>query len=641
MKTETLRRQGVKAFARAHNLAGRLTRAALESSAMALFVAGVTINVLVYTGALSNLRSDAGVHAQIAADSAAPAVLFVDSKTATETLEFLRASPEVTGAVIYDTHGQVFARYAAAQGTAASKGLQYPRSLFQVTAPLVLDGKSLGRIALSVSELPLWLKCLQLALITAGSALFGLGIANLRVRSVRRAVMQTEEDLDRLAFFDPVTGLHNRHAAKAFLDEAVADPLTPPFPVALLDLDDFKLVNDTMGHKAGDDLLSALGARLQAACGEGGTVFRLGGDEFIVAWTDCRDVQDVKALGQRLVKGLADPLTVMEQPMFVRASVGLATYPAHGTTAQELMRAADTAMYQAKAAGKNTSAVYDDSMAKDSSARLQLSTELSLALERHELVLHYQPIIDIATNELIGVEALVRWNHPERGFLAAAQFVNVAEESGLVVELGGWVLKAAAHQQVAWAAQGLGHLFIAVNASAQQFKRDVLSMQMRAALEESGANPEMLQIELTEYTLVEDVASNVRSLTELRDMGIKVAIDDFGTGLSSLAYLKRLPIDKLKIDRSFVDDLATGGHEDTAIVTAIVSLAHALDLEVVAEGIETVAQLERLRELGAEHGQGYLFSRPVSAARINELAGSCPWANLQGNSVEDLAKQAA
>ena len=620
MKSRSARRLGVKAFERAHNLAGRLTRAALESTVLALLVASISANVFIYTWAASAMRTDADVHARIAADNASAAMLFGDASAATETLGFLRGSPEVLAATIYDTKDAVFARYVAIENGLPVRVHESVNESIFVDQPLIEGGKMLGKVRLQVSLRPLRQNSLWLACISTATALIGLGFAYLRISSVRRAVNQTEEDLDRLAFFDQVTGLHNRHAAKEFIEEALTDGSSEPFAVALLDLDDFKLVNDTLGHKAGDDLLRSLGARLQSACGADGTVFRLGGDEFIIVWDNSPDTKKLDRLAEQLIARLGDPIMIQDQAIFVRASVGMAAFPAHGDSYQELLRAADTAMYQAKSAGKNTFAIYNDAMAQDNAARLQLSTELSLALERNELTLHYQPIVDIASSTLIGVEALVRWNHPSRGFLAAGQFVDAAEESGLVAEMGGWVLQEAARQQTVWAQEGLGHLFIAVNVSAQQFKRNLLLSQVRNALRESGANPSRLQIELTEHTLVEDVASNVTSLSQLRTLGIKVAIDDFGTGLSSLAYLKRLPIDKLKIDRSFVDDLATGGHEDRAIVTAIVSLAHALSLQVVAEGIETEEQLECLRILGAEHGQGYLYSRPVPPERIALLA---------------------
>jgi len=619
------RRLGVKAFERAHNLAGRLTRAALEASVLALLVAGVTINILAYSWSLSELRGDAIVHARIAADSTVAAMVFGDANAATDTLGFLKGSPEVLEATLFDSSGQRFARYESPDAVQnAARGI-VEDDLLVVEQNLQHEGRALGKVQLRVSKQSLQYNFVWLAGTTLAAAFLGLGFAYLRVSRVRQAVNHTEEALDRLAFFDQVTDLHNRHAAKEYIEEALAFPDTEPFAVALLDLDDFKLVNDTLGHKAGDDLLRGLGVRLTSACGSNGTVFRLGGDEFIIVWDNVQDQKSLVRLGEQLVERLAEPMMVQDQAIFVRGSVGLATYPAHGRTYQELLRAADTAMYQAKSAGKNTYAIFNDAMAQCNAAKLQLATELSLALERNELVLHYQPIVDIVSSKLLGVEALVRWNHPQRGLLSAALFVDTAEESGLVVEMGGWVLKEAARQQAAWAREGLGHLFIAINVSGQQFKRNVLLSQVEKALAESNAAPSQLQIELTESTLVEDVASNVAGLERLRSLGIKVAIDDFGTGLSSLAYLKRLPIDKLKIDRSFVDDLATGGHEDRAIVTAIVSLAHALGLGIVAEGIETTAQLEALRELGAQHGQGYLFSRPVPAHRIAAL-NQCPWA---------------
>jgi diguanylate cyclase len=614
-----LERQGVKAFARARNLSGRLTRAAMESISLGLFVAGAVINILIVTWSLSDLRSEAQVHAGIAADNAAAALVFNDTKAASETLSFLKGLPEVVRADLYDDKGQIFATYAIPEDAKVSLPF-VPTSWRSLSAdePVTHETRRVGHIHLTISTWELFANVAWMAGFTLLSVVLGMWVAHLRMKRVRKAVSWAEKELDQLAFFDQVTGLYNRHAAKEFLDEAVQAEVKG-FTVALLDLDDFKLVNDTLGHKAGDELLRSLANRLRQVCGSHGTVFRLGGDEFIIAWDALHSAQDAAVQGRAIVQALVEPLEVSGQMMFVRASVGLAQFPAHGLSAQELLRAADTAMYQAKSAGKNTYALFDTQMAQKTADQLKLCNELALALERNELVLHYQPIVDLATRMLVGVEALVRWQHPTRGLLSAIHFIDAAEESGLVIQLGGWVVHEAAAQQVRWREQGLGHLFIAVNASAQQFKRNVLLDQVTAAINQTGANPTRLQIELTEHTLVEDVDSNVQTLSALQARGIKVAIDDFGTGLSSLAYLKRLPIDKLKIDRSFVDDLGTG-QEDTAIVTAIVSLAHALSLEVVAEGIETPLQLDHLHHLGVEHGQGYLFSKPVPAADISTLA---------------------
>jgi diguanylate cyclase (GGDEF)-like protein len=417
-----------------------------------------------------------------------------------------------------------------------------------------------------------------------------------------------------------VTGLRNRHAAMELLATLACDPATR-FSVLLLDLDDFKLINDTMGHSAGDALLSQLGGALQDAFKAAGMVFRLGGDEFVAVVHGRRSEETLEHIGRHTVACFNQPLQFRGKLMPVHASVGIAEFPAHGRTAHELLRAADTAMYRAKASGKNAFAIYDESMDRENAARILLNEELAEALQREQLVLHYQPILDLHTGTMIGVEALVRWSHPIRGLLPPGAFIQVAEDSGLIVEVGGWVLRAAARQQAAWREQGLGHLFVAVNVSARQLARQTLLEQVDAALKDSGADPRHLQIELTEHALVEDIAANVQVLATLKLRGMKIAIDDFGTGLSSLAYLKRLPIDKIKVDRSFVSDLTAAG-EDYAIVQTIVGLAQALNKEIVAEGIETPQQLAVLKRLRVQHGQGFLFSRPVPAAGIESLAAA-------------------
>ena len=609
-------------FARASSLAGRLMRAALESTALALLVAGVSVNVLVYGSSLSDLQRDADVQARIVADNSGAALLFGDARAAKETLGYLSSSPQVLSARIDDAQGKSFAEYAPpGRGTTAVDSRRAP-DVIAVSAPVVQNGRTIGHVAMAMSLAPLHRQAAMLAAATVLAALLGLTVAYLRVRRVRREVRRTEADLDQLAYFDPVTGRFNRHAAMEYLAAAVEDSDQKGFLVALLDLDDFKLVNDSLGHVVGDELLRALGERLHAVCGDIGAVFRLGGDEFVVIWPDTDDAIAAPRFGRAIIDSMSEPLRISERAMVVCGSVGISRFPEHGATVSLLLKAADTAMYVAKSSGKNSFELYNESMTSNAAERLQLGIELGQALEGDELVLHYQPIVELAQGAVIGVEALIRWQHPTRGLLDAFEFIGVAESSGLIIDLGGWVLRAAARQQAAWSRDGLGHLFIAVNASAHQFKRNVIVEQVRTALSEHGADANRLQIELTEHTLIEDVATNVQTLASLRLMGIKVAIDDFGTGLSSLAYLKRLPIDKLKIDRSFVNDL-TAGNEDTAIVAAIVSLARALNLEVVAEGIETSRQLELLQDLGAQHGQGYLFSKAVAADAISDLTKTC------------------
>jgi diguanylate cyclase (GGDEF)-like protein len=603
---------------RTRGLGRRLTRAALESSALALVVAGITINLTLYLWSRSTLEDDAHVQARIAADSMSAALLFGDAKAASETLNSLRASPDIAAATLYDRDGRPFAQFR--RGTDPATARQGREDQVQVEELVTQNGGRPGRVVLAMSLRSLRSRAAVFALVTLIAAALALAIAYLRIRRVRRAVNSTEERLDRLAFFDPVTDLYNRHAATehlgAMVDRCRADGTG--FALTLLDLDDFKLVNDTFGHAAGDDVLRILAGRLQQGAGPLDLVFRLGGDEFIVVSPLPADKSALDVMGKRTLRCLQQPLDAARQEVYVRGSAGIARFPDDAATAEQLLRAADTAMYVAKAAGKNTFALFHPSMDDAARSGLQLDAELRRAIAEGQLVLHYQPIVELSTRRVVGVEALVRWQHPERGLLQPAAFIDMAERSGLIADLGGWVLKRAAEQQARWASQGLGDLFIAVNVSGRQFRRGLLVDQVRHALEGSGARADRLQIEITEHTLVEHVAANVRVLSRLRELGLRVAIDDFGTGLSSLAYLKRLPIDKLKIDRSFVKDLPESC-EDVAIVSAILSMAAALGLEVVAEGIETESQCGLLRDLGSGHGQGYLFSHPVVAERIEQM----------------------
>ena len=608
---------------RPRSLARRLTRAALQSTALALLVAGMAVNVLVYGWSSATLRGQAELQAAIAADGIAPAVLFGDVKAAGETLRLLKASSDIRQAIVLDVNGHVFTQYDAAGPATPVLDLTGDRrraGLIEVREPVVQGRERLGELRLLVSEEPLRRQTAMLLGATLLSALLGLVVSYARVRRVRRDVTRAEDELNQFAYFDPVTGLRNRHAAMELLETLAREPASR-FSVLLLDLDDFKLINDTMGHSAGDALLSQLGGALQEAFKATGVVFRLGGDEFVAVVHGRRSDETLDHVGRHAVACFNRPLQFRGKLMPVHASVGIAEFPLHGQTAQELLRAADTAMYRAKSSGKNAFAIYDESMDQENAARIQLNEELAAALERDELVLHYQPIIDLFTGAMIGVEALVRWRHPQHGLMLPGAFVEVAEGSGLIVELGGWVLRTAARQQAAWQQQGLGHLFIAVNVSAQQLARRTLLDQVDAALKDSGADPRHLQIELTEHALVEDIAANVQVLATLKLRGMKIAIDDFGTGLSSLAYLKRLPIDKIKIDRSFVNDLRGAG-EDYAIVATIAGLAQALNKEIVAEGIETRQQLAVLKRLGVQHGQGFLFSRPVPAGEVELLAAA-------------------
>jgi diguanylate cyclase (GGDEF)-like protein len=603
---------------RTQDLGRRMTRAALESSALALVVAGITINLTLYLWARSSLEDDARVHARIAADSTSAALQFGDAKAASESLNSLRASTEIEAATLYAPGGRLVAQFR--RNPVRTSNDHTREELVTVEEPVSQGGGPPGRVVLAVSLSSLRSRAAMFVLVSLVSAALALAIAYLRIRRVRRAVINTESRLDRLAYFDPVTDLYNRHAATEHLGAMVETCRAEgaSFALTLLDIDDFKLVNDTFGHATGDDVLRILAARLQHGTRASDVVFRLGGDEFIVVSPSSPDQGPIEGLGKRVLHCLQEPLNAAQQEIYVRGSAGIARFPEDALTAEQLLRAADTAMYVAKAAGKNTFAVYQPSMDEETLSGLQLDAELRRAIAGDELVLHYQPIVELASRRLLGVEALVRWQHPQRGLLQPAAFIDMAERSGLISDIGAWVLLRAAHQQARWATQGLGDLFIAVNVSGRQFRRGLLLDQVQRALDSSGACANRLQIEITENTLVEDVISNVRILSSLRELGMQISIDDFGTGLSSLAYLKRLPIDKLKIDRSFIKDLPDSA-EDVAIVSAILSMASALGLQVVAEGIETEPQRRLLSQLGGDHGQGYLFSRPVAHEQIEQM----------------------
>jgi diguanylate cyclase (GGDEF)-like protein len=385
-----------------------------------------------------------------------------------------------------------------------------------------------------------------------------------------------------------------------------------------LDLDEFKAVNDRFGHSVGDELLKQVAQRLVASVRESDSVARLGGDEFTVVLEGNHRVEDAGHVATKILNALREPFRVGNHDLRVTTSIGIALYPVDGQSAQELLRDADIAMYSAKAAGKNTYQYFTPELREKTSERLHLIDGLRRAVEaQKELDLLYQPKVDTASNEVVGVEALVRWHHPELGLILPDRFVPVAEETDLILPIGDWVLEEACRQMRSWQMVGLD-LTMSVNVSSRQLKRGDLVESVARALDASGLPPSLLEIELTEGTLVEDTKLAAQTLEQLRTMGVRVSIDDFGTGYSSLSYLKRLPIDCLKIDRSFIRDI-TVNEDAAALSAAIVGLAQSLRLDVVAEGVETNEQLTVLEELGCTTMQGFLFARPMAADQIRSL----------------------
>ena len=447
---------------------------------------------------------------------------------------------------------------------------------------------------------------------------------NQMAESIENSNVLLESSADTLkhqATHDALTGLPNRALLEDRLKQAIsyADRYGRLMTVVFINLDGFKLVNDSLGRKAGDELLKVMAARMSECLRGVDTVVRTGGDEFVVVLYDRPgDGTEIAPALQRLLDAIALPVQIDCQAVQVTGSMGVATYPADGADADALVMNADAAMYRAKASGRNNFQFYAAEMNGTSRHRLAMREGLRHAIARGELHLAYQPKVDLRSGEVIGVEALIRWQHPERGLVSPTEFIPLAEETGLIVPIGEWVLRTACFQHMAWQRAGLPAFGVSVNVSARQFRERTLIEQVARALADSGLEAMFLELELTESLIMEDLESALLSMKALQAMGVQLSIDDFGTGYSSLSALKRFPIARLKIDRAFVRDIPDDD-EDKAIAKAIISLGHELNLKVIAEGVENEQQLEFLRANGCDEMQGYLFSPPVTPAQLAAL----------------------
>jgi diguanylate cyclase (GGDEF)-like protein len=434
------------------------------------------------------------------------------------------------------------------------------------------------------------------------------------------AKLRHAQRIEYLAYHDGLTALPNRSLFNKLLSQAIsqAERYGRRLAVAFIDLDRFKQINDTLGHEAGDELLKEVATRLKACLRDSDTVARLGGDEFVVLLTELEDEAYAATVAQKIITAIAKPFVLLGQEFRVTASIGISTYPTDGPDEQTLTKNADIAMYQAKEDGKNNFQFYSEKMNANSLERLSLESSLRHALERNEFELHYQAKRDTTSDRISGMEALLRWRHPDLGLVAPMQFIPVAEETGLIVPIGKWVLETACRQNMAWAAQGIPRLSIAVNLTARQFSDERLLDDIADVLRSTGMEARLLEIEIHEGLLIHDIEKTLRILTALKAMGVKIAIDDFGTGYSSLSTLQRFPLDTIKIDRSFIRDLAAGG-ENSDLTDAIIAMGKSLSLTVVAQGVETKEQADLLREHACDEFQGFYFNKPMSASEFTAL----------------------
>lgn len=446
-----------------------------------------------------------------------------------------------------------------------------------------------------------------------------MGMIASLLEDEREAARLATIEIEHLAYHDALTGLPNRPLFMDRLIVSLAQAARNDQQVAVffLDLDRFKDINDSLGHSVGDALLKEVAERIRGYIRQGDTVARFGGDEFTVLVQRVDHIEAVAKIAQKLLDMMKVPFRIGGRELFVDVSIGISIYPADGSDAETLVKNADSAMYRAKEHGRDNYQLYAPAMNEMALERIAVETMLRRALANEELVLYYQPLVDIRTRRIKAFEALIRWQHPDLGLLTPAHFISAAEMSGLIIPIGAWVLKTACAEARTWQKRA-ERISVAVNLSTRQFQQTGLVAQVREALEVSGLDPTLLELEITESNAMQNAENGIRTLLELKALGVRISMDDFGTGYSSLSYLKRFPIDTLKLDQSFVRDITTN-RGDGAIATAVIAMAHSLEIQVVAEGVETEGQLAFLEEQQCDHMQGFLFSEPLAPAALESL----------------------
>jgi diguanylate cyclase (GGDEF)-like protein len=603
-------------------MARTLRAGQLLAAAAGLLVVGCILLSYQFVTLRDGLQADIQIHARMLSENIAAPLMFGDHDAAHDVLRAFQADPVMADAVVYDAQGREFAAFRRGAYRATTLARLAPRWFGPATirAPIAWRGRTLGSMYLRAETFEIDAALRNYAALFGLASLGALLASALLLRRSRLRVARAESELAYLAYTDPVTGLPNRRGSQEDIDAALhaACAAGERVGLILIDLDNFKLINDSAGHAAGDQLLRAVGARLRAAAGAADLVGRFGGDEFVVLVRRAESGASVRAAAEHLIAALRQPLQLGAIEASVTASAGCCLYPQDAADAGELLRNADTALNHAKADGRNCVGGFDPAMLAASQRRTRLERDLRRALAAGALSVYYQPQFD-RDERVAGVESLLRWNHPEHGFVGPDEFIPIAEECGLIVEIGRWVLDRACHDIVALSNEAGAPLHVAVNVSARQLRDPDFLQCVEQTLARTGLAPDRLELELTESMLMQDRSAAIAFMTAVRALGVRLSIDDFGTGYSSLSYLQSFPLNQLKIDRSFVRPLPDHGQ---TLASAVIRLAHGFGLTVVAEGVEKRGQLEWLKEAGCEYAQGYLLGRPMplEALRAQLLA---------------------
>jgi len=587
-------------------------RTNLLAATVAMLLAVVAMVGLQFVSMRHSLLEQLDVQAQIVAGAVAPALLFQDVRAANDVLSTLHGIPNIRQAELLRLDGSLFAEFHADDFVAAAEDRI---ARVSIERPVSASGQEAGSLRIIATMRSLYTSMAIYAAMTLLIAAGALALTLPLFHRMRRRIAASEAHLDFLAHSDPVTGLSNRHAFNARLDAAMPGPISDAVALVLIDLDNFKVVNDTLGHHAGDELLAEIGRVLRVAAPQADMVCRMGGDEYAILLTG-PSAHEVGAIAERVLTQLRQPVTLAGQEIYPSASIGTSIGPRDAADAAALIGNADIAMYRAKQLGKNSAAAFHPDMTEYSRRRLQLQSDLHRALDFDELYVEFQPLVSLDDRRIVSVEALLRWQHPQLGPISPAEFIPIAEDSGLIVPIGARVLLLACTEVARLHARGHSGLSVAVNVSARQLRREDFIAELREVLHRTGLPAERLELEITESLLMESLDASIDNLHQIRRLGVGLSVDDFGTGYSSLSYISNLPLHTLKIDRSFVSRIPGDGEPITA---AIIALARSFGLRVVAEGVEDEVQLDYLERAGCDLVQGWLFSGAVSPRRLEQM----------------------